>query len=237
MGHILKAGTARLQPVRPSPASSQPSPAVERTAPAAPIQPAHAPASPPAIASAALPASAQRDELEALRQQARREGFEAGRQEAQQQFEAAIRRQEAALREAIDAMQADAQDKLRELEGFAVTVAYEACARVLGDAVLDDRSVSAVVHRLLEQCRESGLLQVQLPPAHVDLVRRGLAADPHWQHRAIQVEADPSLAAGECRIVSAHGQLETSLAVQLDAIRETLLSTFAERAIARAPQA
>lgn len=223
MGRVLKAGAVTLQAPAPSP------PSQSQTAHGAAAQPVEALRPAPVSELLAGDDRLQHQELEALRQAAQRAGFEAGRQEALQQFEAALARQEAALRKVAETMQAAVLEKLRELEGFAVAVAYEACARVLGDAVLDDRSIATVVHRLLEQCRETGLLQVQLPPAYVELVRRSLAADPHWQHRAIEVEADPSLGPGECRVVSAHGQLETSLAIQLDAIRETLLSTFAER--------
>lgn len=171
-----------------------------------------------------------RAEIDALRESARADGFEQGRREASLEADAALGEQDAAWRAAIASMQEAVLGKLDESERFAVAVAFEACARVLGDGAANGTATAAVVRQLLAEARETAALRVQLPPADVDAVRHALREDPHWQHRSLAFEADPSLRRGECRVVSAHGQLETSLDIQLDAIRRALTEAHRDSA-------
>jgi flagellar biosynthesis/type III secretory pathway protein FliH len=52
---------------------------------------------------------------------------------------------------------------------------------------------------------------------------------------ALQFEADAALGEHECRIVSERGQLETSLALQLDAVRDALLDAASTKTAEGAP--
>jgi flagellar biosynthesis/type III secretory pathway protein FliH len=214
------AGRARDRDLgaRPTPTASAPSsPAAAGGMPEAPR---------PAVAAPpALPAA----EAEALRRRAMEEGFESGRREAQARIDETLARQQAAWRATMASLEADAQARLRELEAFGVAVAFEACATVLGDAAVEGRAVTAVVQRLLARTRDAGLLRVQVARADVDAVERALQADAHAQHRLVRIEAHADLEPGACRLVSAHGQLESDLPAQLCAIQKTLLATHAER--------
>jgi len=225
MTSVLRGAAAQSAGQTRLPARTAPPPAVASApVPAPPVAP---PVTAPVPAIERGPSEA---ELRELRERAREAGFAQGLREAQGQVADAAARQAAAWTAAISALQAEVASRLQHAEDFAVALAFEACARVLGDAALDAVQVAAVVRRLLADTRESGLLRIQLAPAELEVARAALQDDPHWQHRPLAFEADPTLGAGECRVVSTHGQLETSLPVQLDAIRQSLLATFAGRA-------
>lgn len=241
MTHVLRgeaaqsAGHTRLparNPQAPAASGASGAPALPVARPAAPAAPVPAvpavPAAVPRVESG--PSSA---ELREWRERAHEAGFAQGLRDGQAQVAEAATRQAAAWQTAISALEADVARQLQHVEEFAVALAFEACSHVLGDAALDATQVAAVVKRLLAETRDTGLLRVQLSPADLDVVQTALQDDAHRQHRTLSFAADRTLSAGECRVVSAHGQLETGLGVQLDAIRQSLLAAFAERARAR----
>ena len=217
MNRVLKgadavsAGSTRL-PVRAA-ATTTP-PAMSARAIGAPI-PVDAPA---AIADTA--------EIAALHEQARRQGFEQGQREASTQAAAALVRVESQWSEMATRVEAAASERLKSLEDLAVAVAFEACARVLGEASVDGAKLAGAVRQLLARARETALLRVQLSPGDLTTVEQILRADPQWAGRALRFEADAGLGAGQCRVLTAHGQLETGLATQLAAIQEALLVAF-----------
>ena len=211
-------------------AATSSQPAMLPQAPYAAVRAAQAPA---VAAEPAAAYAASESELQTLREQAREAGFAQGLREARQQAEEAQARQASAWSASIVALESKVERKLHDVESFAIAVTFEACARVLGDAALDGEQVAAVVRRLLAEARETALLRIQLSPGDIEAVQGAVQSDPHWQHRHLSFEVDPMLGAGDCRVVSTHGQLETSLPVQLDMIRQSLLATFAARADAR----
>ena len=94
---------------------------------------------------------------------------------------------------------------------------------------LDGRTVADTVRRLLQPIRQATGVRVQLHPDDVARVAHALRDDPQQAAQAPRFEADPTLAVGDCRVVTAHGQLESGLAIQLAAIRDSLLATHNER--------
>ena len=228
MSSVLRGAAAQSAGQTRLPARApQPPVAAGVAATASPVAP------PPVRPAPAVERGPSEAELREWREQAREAGFAQGLREAQVQVADTAARQAAAWKAALSALDAEATRRLQNVEDFAVALAFEACARVLGDAALDATQVAAVVRRLLADTRETGLLRIQLSTADLDTVQAAVRDDPHWQHRALSFEADATLAAGECRVVSTHGQLETSLPVQLDAIRQSLLAAFAEQARGR----
>ncbi len=181
------------------------------------------PVMPEPTAPAAIDPAVQQAELDALREQARREGYAEGRARAEHELRHAMDAEAQHCRRGIDAMHAELSRKLQALEPLAVAVGYEALARVLGRAYADGSGIEHAVRRLLDETAGALNLRVQLPPAQLQRVQaafaqHGAPASPAWQF-----EADAALGEHECRIVSERGQLETSLALQLDAVRDALL--------------
>lgn len=224
-------GQTRLPARGAATSATDPSPAAwSASSSHPPAHPAAAPVTPPAPVR---PAALSDAEIQAIRDAARAEGLAQGLLEARQQSAEALARQSSAWTAAISALEVKAERKLHDVESFAIAVAFEACARVLGDAALDGEQVAAAVRRLLTDARQTALLRVQLSPVDIEAVQAALRDDAHWQHRHLSFEVDPALGAGDCRVVSSHGQLETSLSVQLDMIRQSVLATFADQARSR----
>ncbi len=203
-----------------SPAAPAPASAVKPAVPLAPITPPPAPV--PELPKA---------ELDALRDRAYREGLAQGQQAAKKELDEALRGHAERLRAVLDKLEAAITIKLHALDDTALVVAYEATASLLGKAWSDGAGVAQVAQQLLDKAAGAVELKVQLEPALAEPVRALLQQQPQWQHRRLQVEADGTLAAGECRVASERGVLETSLALQLQGIQEAILQAHArERA-------
>lgn len=192
---------------------------------------------PEQAAAPAIDPAALRAELDALRDQARREGLAEGHARAEQESRNAMEAQAQRWRSSIEALRAEMARKLQALEPLAVAVGYEALARVLGRAYADGSGIEHTARQLLEEATGALNLRVQVAPAHLQHVQAALAQHAAAGAQAWQFEADPSLGDHECRIVSERGRLETSLALQLDAVRSALLATAEATAEAAAGDA
>lgn len=167
------------------------------------------------------------DELDALRRSARDEGLRQGRLDAQRQVEDAMKRHDAALQALAQGIDAAVRERLDGLEAFALAVAYQACGTVLSHAALNGNAVTSIVGRLLQPLRQPAAVRVQLHPGDLARVAHAFRDDPRQAAQMLRFEADATLGRGDCRVVTPHGQLESGLAVQLGAIQESLLATYA----------
>ncbi len=229
MTNVLRGDAAQSAGHTRLPARTPPAPTVATVASASPA-PAARPFVPVAAPAPVVERGPSDAELLELRERAREAGFAQGLRDAQSQAGEAAARRATAWAATLAKLEADVARQLQHVETLAIAVAFEACSRVLGDAALEPALVAAAVGRLLADTRETGLLRVQVSPADLEAVQAALRDDAHRQRRQLVFEADRTLGPGECRVVSTHGQFETSLPVQLDAIRQTLLATFADRA-------
>jgi flagellar biosynthesis/type III secretory pathway protein FliH len=168
------------------------------------------------------------EELDGLRRAAHEDGLRQGKLDAQRQVDLAVARQEAALHGLIGSINDAVRDRLADLEEFALAIAFEACGTVLSEASRDGRAVTDVVRRLLLPLRQASGVRVQLNPDDLARVSQAVLSDPHANVHPLRFDADSSLKTGDCRIVTTHGQLESGLAIQLNAIRDSLLNTHAE---------
>jgi flagellar assembly protein FliH len=167
------------------------------------------------------------EELDALRQAARDEGLREGRLEAQRQVEQAMSRHDETLKAMAAGIEASVRDRLDHLEEFALAIAYQACGIVLSQAALDGCRVADTVRALLQPLRQAGGVRVRLHPDDLARVTHAFRDDPRQAVQALRFEADTTLARGDCHVVTTHGHLESGLAIQLDAIRDSLLATHA----------
>ena len=208
---------------------------------AEPALPPHADAVPapvgaPGREAIASEAPAPAPDIESIRRVAHAEGLRQGQLEAQRQLEGALARQESSLQGLIRTVDGAVRARLEELEEFALAIAFEACGSVLAEASFDGRLVIANVKRLLQPLRQSGAVRVALHPGDLERVNQCVLGDAGTPS-AVQFEADALLAPGDCRVWTAHGQLESGLSIQLAAISNILLATRAEiRARQEAPE-
>ena len=209
-----------------------------------------APVNPP-CPTAELAAAALQAEIDARREQARREGraegharglaegrtegYAEGRARAEQELRSAVEAQAQLWRGGIEAMQAALHQKLQALEPLAVAVGYEALVQLLGRAYAEGSGIEHSVRQLLREAEGALNLRVQLPPSHMEGVQAAFARHGAHIAPALRFEADATLGVHECRVVSERGMLETSLAQQLDAVRDALLGAVGG-AISRAEE-
>lgn len=172
-------------------------------------------------------------ELELLREEARREGRLAADAEAKaalQAAEAGLDRQLAAVQAQRDADLAAHQQALaalmeklageveslrREAETAALTIAYQAVLRLLGQQVADGGLLPALVAQCLrEHCLE-GPVTVRVAPS----VAAGLK---DFDDRVVVI-ADANLAPGDCRLEAGETRIDAGIAEQLARLRDLFL--------------
>jgi flagellar assembly protein FliH len=181
------------------------------------------------VAQAALPeASSFKAELDALREQAFREGLAQGRVQAEKEARVALEAELQRWRSVLENIEGALQRKLGELEPLGVAIGYEATAALLGDAYADRDALAASVRRLLDAAGNALRLTVRVAPQQLQRVQAAQRA-PGGGPRKLQFEADASLGITECTVTSERGLLETSLALQLQAIQDVLLQEFRQR--------
>lgn len=158
-------------------------------------------------------------ELEALEQQAREEGYAAGHAEglaaAQQQLHEQLARLDALYTAAARPLQALDEQTEQELARLATVIARRVIAHELSlSPGLIVHAVRQAATALPAATRE---LRVQLHPDDLALLRELGAAETHWQ-----LQADPALSRGDCRLLSERSRLdarvETRLAAVIDAV-------------------
>lgn len=172
---------------------------------------------------------------------ARKEGHAAGLRDAEKDIEAralaaerewqakygketerladATRRLEALIRSLPDALAAIEE----QVEALVIEAAFAATARVVAEAAHDEAMVIGFCREALtEYALRPVVLRVH--PGALTAVKSALADDE------IRVEGDGRLAVGQCRIESAKGLYDISLAHRMEALKQQLLASLTEAA-------
>jgi len=165
------------------------------------------------------------DELRSLREEAtvqgHEEGVSAGRAEAQQQYANSI-----AGLERVVAMLGDSLDEgIDGLTEVGAEVVFEAVVKILGRSYIDRSGVTDVVKEVIRQAKDRSRLLVRVNPAdYRDLMaeRDSLTEGLNVQH--IEFAADDRIDLGGCLLETPSGNLDGRLEVQLQQLRDTLMS-------------
>jgi flagellar assembly protein FliH len=168
---------------------------------------------------------------------ARKDGHAAGMRDAEQDIEtrarAAEREWQSKYQQETERL-ADATRRLQNLiqalpkalteiqgqvEALTIEATYAATARVVAEAARDETMVIAFCREALaEYALRPAVLRVH--PDALAAVKSALADDD------IRLESDARLAAGQCRIESAKGLYDISLAHRLEALKTQLLASL-----------
>ena len=171
-------------------------------------------------------AEAAKAEMGLLRQQAVQEGLAQGRAQAEREVREALEAELSRWRSGFEAMESEVSKKLQSIETLAISIGFEAFANVLGDAYLQRDALLQSVRRLIDAAGASPTLVVHVAPVQLERVRAALAEQLASQRSRLQFEGDPSLSDTDCRVVSAQGQWETGLALQLQTIQDVCLAAI-----------
>jgi flagellar biosynthesis/type III secretory pathway protein FliH len=151
--------------------------------------------------------------LDAARDKAFAEGVIKGREEAATEFGARSR----ALVDAVNALQAEHGQWMRELDETSAVLIYTAVVRIIGEVLVDERDRARVIlGRIQEQPGTE--LALRVSPADLGAVREAL------MHGGIEamVTADESMMPGSCSVRTELGELDARLDRQMEQLKAVL---------------
>jgi flagellar assembly protein FliH len=177
------------------------------------------------------------------REEGRRIGLERGMAEADARIQEAV----AAARAALDAeaarrdesaskaratlvrglndlrreFEAAAQARLESLEGDAISLAFEAVCRIVGEGAEQAEQVARCVRTSMQALRGQGLLRVRLHPGDLERLREtaeGVAMT--GRSDVTQWVADPGVISGGCIFDTDLGSVDARMDVQLSRLRQ-----------------
>jgi flagellar assembly protein FliH len=152
----------------------------------------------------------------------RRQGHDAALAEHREQMTKLIGALSAVLAQ-IEANRAHLEDAAaRQVAGLATAIARRVTKR---QGMLDENVLAENVKALLPLVVHAADIRIALNPAQMGTLQRELpalrASFPQMKH--IELTAEPSIAAGGCRVFTSAGQIDADLSVQLDRVIDAIL--------------
>jgi flagellar assembly protein FliH len=165
------------------------------------------------------------DELRSMREQAAEQGYAegltTGRAEAQQQYSDSVARLERVV-----AMLGESLHKgIDGLTEIGADVVFEAVTKIIGRSYIDRSGVTDVVKEVIRQAKDRSRLLIRVnPDDYRELMgeREPLVEGLNAQH--VEFAADDRVELGGCLLETPSGNLDGRLEVQLQQLRDTLLS-------------
>jgi flagellar assembly protein FliH len=182
--------------------------------------------------AAATPSEKEQADLERHRRQ-QAESFESGRQQGQRErcseFDAALQAERQHIVDALQAFQLEREAYFLRVEREVVELALSIARKILyREAQIDANLLTGIVRITLEKLDAGTKVSLRVAP--------GDAAD--WRHyfacqadgsAVPEVQDDPSVPTGECRIETSVGTTTVGLGPQLKEIESGLFDILAER--------
>lgn len=169
-------------------------------------------------------------------EQATRQAVNAARSEALAALDSERKRMESALAEhvavtqrVLEQVQRSLAVGLRSIEEQAISLAFDAVCRVVGDSAASFGTVRAVVERALSELAGKPILCVRMRPDDLATLQAG--ADPQAMFPgfpSIKWVADETIAVGGCVVDTATGTLDARLEVQLRNLGNAWRNSVAE---------
>lgn len=178
-------------------------------------------------------------ELERMRQSAREEGcaqgleqgLVKGLEQAREQVQAEFAGELKHLRGLMQSARAALEQQVEGLLDVGAEIVYEAVTRIIGRALLDHQGVTAVVREVIRQAKDRSRLVVRVHPddqpvlaACAEELVAGLNVGQ------IEVLGDDRVVLGGCLLETPAGNLDGRLEIQLQQLRDALLSGRARHA-------
>ena len=162
--------------------------------------------------------------LESARAQGHAEGHAQGLAEAQ----AVSRDKLHQLDGLIEAAGRSFTAQVSDLEDMAVSIAFEALVKLLGEALVTPSGVQAVVSQVLQQAKDQEKLIVRLSPGDFYLLLQHRPEAPALMQSGIELVPDERVALGGCLVETGAGSLDGRIETQLESLRRVLLQARGE---------
>jgi flagellar assembly protein FliH len=169
-------------------------------------------------------------ELEALREQAIRDGYREGEELARQALDDEFGAKLRSLAEVIAAAQKSVHASVEGLHEIGAEIVYEAVTKIAGSTLASREGVQAVVREVVKRAKDSTRLTVHVSPSDYewiskekDVLLENLGAG------TVDIVPDERVQLGGCLLETPSGNLDGRLEVQLQCLRDALLSARSRR--------
>lgn len=162
-------------------------------------------------------------ELATIREQVAQEARAAGHAQALADARDAYRQKQQELDDLLTRLGGLLGQDLESAQDLVVAIAYEAVAKIVGDAVATPEGVRAVVVQAISAARQQEKLVVRVPQGDYRLLIDDLPGDHPLARPGIEIRPDAQLADGGCVIETDAGQLDARLGTQFSALHSVLL--------------
>ena len=240
-GHVAEPARA-IEP-KPAPAAVQPPPAIHQPVIASEKKPdqekeTETPASPQNEAYEPLLSSIHQreqqlqmrerilqkemaDERHRVLEAARAEGYKQGEAEAARFFQERLD----ALRKLATSFQEEFAGELADLEDAMVSIVFEAVCKIIGSSLHDRDGVVAVVREVTSRVREQKRLVLHVSPRDYKLLYENQdRLFGNGQRTVHELVPDDRVMLGGCLIETPGGPIDGRLEIQMQQLRDTLLS-------------
>lgn len=179
------------------------------------------------VAAADLEAQKERmaEELAALREQVRREGYESGERQGREAAEAEYADLLPRMKQIMESMQRALDEGIEGTADIGAEIVYEAVAKILGKSMVEQDGVVAVVREVIRQAKDRNRIVVRVAQADVDLLngkRNEIIEGLNVNH--VEIVPDDHVEVGGCLIETPTGNLDGRLEIQMQRLRDALLS-------------
>ena len=183
-----------------------------------------APAATPAAAGPAAPgvsAGPSPEELEALVAQAQQQGYQEGLEQGRRRLEEAADALAEGLAEVAGVRRAVLERSTRDMVRLVIAVTEQVLQR---EFATNPEAILPVVQRALKAAVRADSYRLQVHPDDLATVtdNRPLLLASLSSVGGLSIEPDPTVGHGGCRVTSDLGEVDASLASQLDEIRRAL---------------
>lgn len=187
-------------------------------------------AAPPAVISPEERDEILRRETESARQEGGERGYQEGYSAGLERGESEYREKLASLNALMETAARSLEQGIQGLEDEAVEVVYEAIGKILGTALLNRAGVMAIVKQVIGQAKERERLIIRVSRADFDMLNEykvGLLEGAGLSN--CELVADERVVLGGCLLEASGGNLDGRLEIQLQQLREVLLSARTKR--------
>ncbi|GEM_PF-2778125 len=169
-------------------------------------------------------------EIDAQREAAVADGYREGEVRAREQIEAEYAERIQNLGAIIASARQQLDSDVEALHEIGVEVVYEAVLKLLGTALVTRAGAHAAVREVIRRAKDTTRLVVRLSPADFEELNGGRTALlENLNGAAVEVLPDERVELGGCLLETPAGNLDGRMEVQLQCLRETLLSARARR--------
>lgn len=160
-----------------------------------------------------------------IQERAEQTGYAAGFKKGEEDARKAAAQKVEQLAELIRSVSEAKQQTIDASEDMLVEIAFAAVCRVMGATVITRDAVTGMVKEASAHCRDRNALKVHLHPQDWELLQQ--SADASWQlpfDGRVVLERSSSIKFGGCMIESDAGMLDARLEVQMERLRDALLT-------------